>query len=65
MTPLQIALTNLIAKVGLDAAIIITDKLSKATTTAEAVAALKEARDKSAEQYMAEAKAALTPVPSP
>lgn len=57
MTPTQLALINLIAKVGLDAAIIITEKLASATTPQEAVAALKAARDKTAEQYLAEAKA--------
>lgn len=59
MTPAQIALINLIAKVGLDAAIIITEKLASATTAQEAVAALKEARDKTAQQYLAEAKSKL------
>ena len=56
MNALQLALINLIAKVGLDAAIIITEKLAGATTAQEAVAALKQARDKTAEQYLAEAK---------
>jgi hypothetical protein len=59
MTPMQIALINLIAKVGLDAAIIITEQLAKATTPQEAVAALKAARDKTAEQYLVEAKSSL------
>ena len=56
MTPLQLALINLIAKVGLDAAIAITENLARAATPEQALAALKAARDKTAEQYLAEAK---------
>ncbi len=58
MTPQTIALINLIAKVGLDTAIVIVEEIGSPTSNEEAVAALKRARDKSAEQYLADAKAA-------
>lgn len=64
MNQTQIALMNLIAKVGLDSAIIITEKLATVTTAQEAVAALKQARDKTAEQYLAEARAIPLPTGS-
>lgn len=57
MNDFQIAIINLITKIGLDAAIVVMEQLGTATTKEEAVAALKRARDKTAEQYLAEAAA--------
>jgi hypothetical protein len=50
----QAAWINLIAKVGLDAAIVIIEAINSAPTEAEALASLKKAATKTPEQYVAE-----------
>lgn len=60
MTPdLLVALLNFATRFGLDAAIAFFE--SRNATIEDAVAALKLARDKSLDQYIAEDKAARTP----
>lgn len=54
MNPLQIALMNLIAKVGLDTAILIAESLSKAETLDDAIAALKTSAQKTWKDYKTE-----------
>lgn len=55
---LLIAILNTVAKVGLDAALIIISSLNKpAPTIDDAIVALKSARDKTWEQYLIEAAA--------
>jgi hypothetical protein len=58
---LTIPLIQLIAKVGLDAAIAIVDGLEKSASLADAIAALKAAQAKTAADYLAQAKANATP----
>jgi hypothetical protein len=60
MTPETLALIQLIAKVGLDAALVILQAINKpAATIDDAIAALEAARAKTSADYLAEAKAAL------
>ncbi len=56
---LAIASFNLIAKVGLNTAILIMEGMEKAATQQDVIAALKAARDKSYDDYISEAKARL------
>lgn len=55
MNPWQVALVNLIAKVGLDAAIAIVENINKAATIDDAIAALQETQKKTWEDYKAQA----------
>lgn len=56
---LAIALINLVAKVGLDAAIAITEGLKKSATLDDAIAALRAAKTKTAQDYLDEASRAV------
>lgn len=56
--PMQLALIQLIAKVGLDAGIAIIEGLQKSATLTDAIAALRAAQAKTAADYLAEAKRA-------
>lgn len=55
MSPWQLALINLIAKVGLDLALRIIDNIGKSVTIDDAIAALKETQQKTWEDYKKEA----------
>lgn len=59
MTPDKLALINLIARVGLSAALTIYETIASAPTAEDAVAALRKAASKSADDYLAEAAAKL------
>lgn len=56
---LQLAIIRLIAKVGIDAALAIVEGLKSSATLEDAIAALKAAKDKTAQQYLDEARAAV------
>jgi hypothetical protein len=60
MTPEKLALVNLITRVGLRAALEIYEIIATAPTDADAIAALKKASIKTADDYVAEARARLS-----
>lgn len=62
---LLVALLNFAVKFGIDAALAIATSFKPGATIDDAIAALQLAKTKTAQDYLAEAKAAVVPPPTP
>lgn len=62
MTPSELALIELVVKLGIDGALAVLQNMKNVATIDDAIAALQAAKLKTAQQYIEEAKAQTPPV---